>query len=64
MSLEGHGGLAAGGGRGRAGPGGAPAARRGPGIRAERLAQLENTPGPRRDAPGWEEGRSALYLLR
>ena len=42
---------------------GAPAARRGPGVRAERLARLENTPRPRQDAPGREEGRSALYLL-
>ena len=41
---------------------GAPA-RRGPGVRAERLARLENTPRPRRDAPGREEGKSALHLL-
>ena len=30
---------------------GVPAARRGPGVQAERLSQLENTPRPRRDAP-------------
>jgi hypothetical protein len=34
-----------------------------PGIRAERVAQLENTPRPRRDSPGREEDKSALYLL-
>ena len=43
---------------------GAPAARRGPGVRAERLARLENTPLPGRDAPGREEGKSALHPLR
>jgi hypothetical protein len=37
--------------------------RHGPGVRAERLAQLENTPRPRRDAPGRAEGESALHLL-
>ena len=37
--------------------------RHGPGVRADRLAQLENTPRPRRDAPGREEGKSALHLL-
>ena len=44
---------------------GAPAARRGPGRRAERLSQLENTPRSRHDADasGREEGRSALHLL-
>ena len=41
---------------------GAPA-RRGPGVRAERLARLENMPRPRRDAPGRDEGKSALHLL-
>ena len=35
---------------------GAPAARRGPGVRAERLARLEDTPRPRQDASGCEEG--------
>jgi hypothetical protein len=43
---------------------GAPAARRGPGVRAERLAQLQDTPRPRRDASGREEGKPALRLLR
>ena len=33
---------------------GVPAARRGPGVRAERLARLERTPRPRQDAPGRE----------
>jgi hypothetical protein len=33
---------------------GAPAARRGPGVRAERLAQLETVPRLRQDAPGRE----------
>jgi hypothetical protein len=42
---------------------GAPAAPRGPGVRAERLARLEDTPRPRRDAPGREEGKSALHLF-
>ena len=37
--------------------------RRGSAVRAERLAQLENTPRPRRDAPGRAEGKSALHLL-
>ncbi len=37
--------------------------RRGPGVRAERLARLEDTPRPRQDAPGREEGKSALHLL-
>ena len=43
---------------------GAPAARRGPGVRAERLARLEDTPRPRRAASGREEGKPALRLLR
>ena len=43
---------------------GAPAARRGPGVQAERLARLEDTPRPRRDAPGRDERKSALRLLR
>ena len=38
---------------------GAPA-RRGPGVRTERLARLEDTPRPRQDPCGHEEGRSAL----
>ena len=44
---------------------GAPAARRGPGVRAERLLQLENTPRSRQDADasGREEATSALHLL-
>jgi hypothetical protein len=43
---------------------GAPAAaRRGPGVRAERLARLETVPRPRRDAPGREEGKPAPRLL-
>ena len=33
---------------------GVPAARRGPGVRAERLARLESTPRRRQDAPGRE----------
>jgi hypothetical protein len=33
----------------------------GPGIRAERLAQLEDTPRPRQDAPGREE--PTVYVL-
>ena len=37
--------------------------RRGPGIRTDRSAQLENAPRPRRDASGREERRSAPYLL-
>ena len=37
--------------------------RRGPGVRAERLAQLEDTPWPRQGAPGREEEKSALRLL-
>jgi hypothetical protein len=37
--------------------------RRGPGVRAERLAQLENTPRSRQDASGREEGKVALLLL-
>ncbi len=37
--------------------------RRGPGVRAERLAWLENTPRPRQDAPGREEGKSAPHLF-
>ena len=37
--------------------------RHGSGVRAERLARLENTPRPRRDAPAREEGRPALRLL-
>jgi hypothetical protein len=37
--------------------------RRGPGVRAERLAQLENTLRPSQD-PSWrEEGKSAPHLL-
>ncbi|MBD0275571.1 MAG: hypothetical protein ICV73_27030, partial [Acetobacteraceae bacterium] len=44
---------------------GVPAARRElGGVRAERLARLETVPRPRQDAPGREEGKSALYLLR
>ena len=43
---------------------GVPAARRGPGVRADRLARLESTPRPRQDAPGREDGNSALRLLR
>src|SRR5918997_588536 len=45
---------------------GAPAqGRRGPGgVLPERLARLESTPRPRRDASGREEGKSALHLLR
>ena len=42
---------------------GAPAARRGPGVQAERLARLEDTPRPRRDASGREEGKPALRLF-
>ncbi len=43
---------------------GAPAqGRRGPGVRAERLARLETVPRPRRDAPGREEGKPAPRLL-
>ncbi len=44
---------------------GAPAARRGPGVRAERLSQIENTPRSRQDADasGREEAKSALHLL-
>ena len=42
---------------------GAPAARRGPGIRADRLARLENTPRSRQDASGREEERSAPQFL-
>jgi hypothetical protein len=38
--------------------------RRGPGVHAERLARLEDTPLPRQDAPGREEARPALHLLR
>jgi hypothetical protein len=34
-----------------------------PGIPAARLAQLENTPRSRRDAPGREEGEAALHLF-
>ena len=41
---------------------GAPA-RCGPGIRAERLAQLEGTPRPRQDAPGREEKPTVHLLL-
>ena len=37
--------------------------RRGPGMRAERLAQLENTPRSRRDAPEREEGKPGPRLL-
>lgn len=37
--------------------------RRGPGIPAVRLAQLENRPLSRRDAPRREEGKSTLRLL-
>ena len=37
--------------------------RHGPGVRAERLARLESTPRPYQDAPGREEGKSALHLL-
>ena len=37
--------------------------RHGPGVRAERLARLEDTPRPRQDASGREEGRSAPQLL-
>ena len=37
--------------------------RRGPGVRTDRLAQLENTPRPRQGAPGCEEGKSALHLF-
>ena len=36
--------------------------RHGPWVRAERAARLENTPRPRRDAPGREE-RSTVHLL-
>ena len=45
---------------------GAPAqGRRGPGgVLPERLARLESTPRPRRDAPGREDGKSALHPLR
>jgi hypothetical protein len=39
---------------------GGPRARRGPGVRAERLARLEDTPRSRQDPCGHEEGRSAL----
>jgi hypothetical protein len=39
---------------------GGPRARRGPGVRAERLARLEDTPRSRQDPCGREEGRSAL----
>ncbi len=42
---------------------GAPAARRGPGVRAERLARLEDTPRPRQDPCGREEGKPALHLI-
>jgi hypothetical protein len=35
----------------------------GPGIRAERLAQLEGTPRPRQDAPGREEKPTVHLLL-
>ena len=40
--------------------------RRGPGVRAERLARLENAPRPRRDADASrrEEGKSALHPSR
>ncbi len=41
---------------------GAPAGR-GPGVRADRLARLENTPRPRQHAPGREEEKSAPHLL-
>jgi hypothetical protein len=37
--------------------------RRGPGMRAERLAEFENTPRPRQDTPGREEGESTLPLI-
>ena len=37
--------------------------RRGPGMRAERLAQLENTPRSRQNASGREEEKVALLLL-
>jgi hypothetical protein len=39
---------------------GGPRARRAPGVRAERLARLEDTPRSRQDPCGHEEGRSAL----
>ena len=42
---------------------GVPAPRRGPGVRAERLARLETVPRLRQDASGREEGKSALHLL-
>jgi hypothetical protein len=42
---------------------GAPAQRRGPGVRAERLARLEDTPWSRRVAPGREEWKSAPHVL-
>ena len=42
---------------------GAPAARRGPGVRVERLAQIEDTPRPRHEATGREEGKPAPRLL-
>ena len=41
---------------------GAPA-RRGAGVRTDRLAQLESTPRPRQGAPGCEEAKSALHLF-
>ena len=34
------------------------------GVLPERLARLEDTPRPRRDASGREEGKPALHPLR